>query len=98
MDGESGYVQYTRDLLARPPANVEYVTYAQAMASGELIDGPSIREGLALVTRPHHLLWQPSAPAFTLPAAAVHCYPTRSDGGGSPAILTLSTSIASPFA
>lgn len=24
-DGESGDAQYTRDLLARPPANVEYV-------------------------------------------------------------------------
>lgn len=51
-DGESGDVQYTRDLLANPPENVEYVTYAQALDRGELVEGPSIRQGASLISRP----------------------------------------------
>lgn len=42
-DPDNGDAQYTRDLLAAPPAGVEYVTYVDALRSGELEDGPSLR-------------------------------------------------------
>jgi glycosyltransferase involved in cell wall biosynthesis len=51
-DDESGDVQYCRDLLASPPVGVEYVTYPEALASGELRDMPSFRRG---APRPRHV-------------------------------------------
>jgi glycosyltransferase involved in cell wall biosynthesis len=44
-DPESGDAQYTRDLLAAPPEEVEYVPYQDALASGELEEGSSWRRG-----------------------------------------------------
>ncbi len=41
-DGESGDVQYVRDLLGDPPPGVTYVTYVEALESGELRDAPSL--------------------------------------------------------
>lgn len=45
FDGETGDVQYCRDLLAEPPPGVEYITYAAALATGEIRDMPSLRRG-----------------------------------------------------
>jgi glycosyltransferase involved in cell wall biosynthesis len=42
-DPDNGDAQYTRDLLARPPDGVQYVTYTEALASGEIAAGPSVR-------------------------------------------------------
>jgi glycosyltransferase involved in cell wall biosynthesis len=42
-DPDNGDAQYTRDLLARPPDGVEYVTYTQALATGEIAAGPSVK-------------------------------------------------------
>ncbi len=47
-DVESGDVQYCRDLLGDPPPGVEYVTYPEALASGELRDMPTVRKGAPL--------------------------------------------------
>ena len=38
-------MQYARDLMADPPAGVEYVTYPEAMASGEVVESPTLRRG-----------------------------------------------------
>ncbi|MHB1516821.1 MAG: glycosyltransferase family 4 protein [Acidimicrobiales bacterium] len=51
-DDESGDVQYCRDLLAEPPPGVEYVTYPEAMDSGEIRDMPTFRRGAALFRSP----------------------------------------------
>ena len=48
VDVESGDMQYCRDLLADPPPGVEYVTYPEALASGELRDMPTVRRGAPL--------------------------------------------------
>jgi glycosyltransferase involved in cell wall biosynthesis len=48
LDPDNGDAQFTRDLLDAPPEGVELVPYAEALASGELEHGPSIRSG-----RPH---------------------------------------------
>lgn len=42
-DPENGDAQYTRDLLANPPAGVTYVAYQDAIAAGELAEAPSWR-------------------------------------------------------
>lgn len=42
-DPDNGDAQFTRDLLANPPSNVELVPYTQALADGELEWGPSLR-------------------------------------------------------
>jgi glycosyltransferase involved in cell wall biosynthesis len=42
-DPDNGDAQYTRDLLARPPDGVEYVTYTEALRTGEVAAGPSVR-------------------------------------------------------
>jgi glycosyltransferase involved in cell wall biosynthesis len=42
-DPDNGDAQYTRDLLARPPGDVEYVTYTEALARGEIAAGPSVK-------------------------------------------------------
>ena len=47
-DVENGDVQYCRDLLDSPPNGVEYVTYPEALASGEIRDMPSLRKGTGL--------------------------------------------------
>ncbi len=56
-DVESGDVQYCRDLLASPPPGVEYVTYPEALASGEMRDMPSFRRGAPLPRGPGPLGW-----------------------------------------
>jgi glycosyltransferase involved in cell wall biosynthesis len=38
LDPPSGDVVYTQELLAHPPAGVDYETYAQALAAGRLIE------------------------------------------------------------
>jgi glycosyltransferase involved in cell wall biosynthesis len=43
-DPLNGDAQYTEDLLRRPPAEVQYVRYTDALASGEIEWGPSLRE------------------------------------------------------
>ena len=48
VDVESGDMQYCRDLLADPPPGVEYVTYPEALASGELRYMPTVRRGAPL--------------------------------------------------
>ena len=57
-DPYNGDVQYTFDLLSTPPADIEYVTYPEALARGELEYGPSARAAAT---------WR--APAQSLPAA-----------------------------
>jgi glycosyltransferase involved in cell wall biosynthesis len=42
-DPDNGDAQFTRDLMACPPPGVEYVPYTQALATGELAAGPSIK-------------------------------------------------------
>src|SRR3954471_10452685 len=44
-DPANGDAQYTDDLVADPPEGVTYVTYVDALASGELEWGPSLRSG-----------------------------------------------------
>jgi glycosyltransferase involved in cell wall biosynthesis len=59
--GESnGDMQYTEDLLAHPPAGVEYVSMVDALATGELVAEPSWRGGDA---RPRTLAEAASATA-----------------------------------
>jgi glycosyltransferase involved in cell wall biosynthesis len=50
-DPDNGDAQYTRDLLARPPDGIEYVTYTEALATGEIAAGPSVR---TIAGRPWH--------------------------------------------
>jgi glycosyltransferase involved in cell wall biosynthesis len=42
-DPDNGDAQYTRDLLADPPDGVEYVTYTEALRTGEIAAGPSVK-------------------------------------------------------
>jgi len=43
IDPDNGDAQFTRDLLADPPGGIDYVTYTDALALGEIAWGPSIR-------------------------------------------------------
>jgi glycosyltransferase involved in cell wall biosynthesis len=42
-DPDNGDAQFTRDLMACPPPDVEYVTYTQALAMGDIAVGPSVK-------------------------------------------------------
>lgn len=42
-DPDNGDAQFTRDLLASPPAGVEFVPYTEALASGAVAWGPSVQ-------------------------------------------------------
>lgn len=50
-DPDNGDAQFTRDLLASPPEGVEFVPYTDALLSGALAWGPSVR-GAARWRRP----------------------------------------------
>jgi glycosyltransferase involved in cell wall biosynthesis len=50
-DPDNGDAQYTRDLLATPPPEVEYVTYTEALKTGEIAAGPSVK---SIGSRPWH--------------------------------------------
>jgi glycosyltransferase involved in cell wall biosynthesis len=43
-DPRNGDAQYTEDLLRSPPEGVRYVSYTDALASGELEWGPSVKD------------------------------------------------------
>ena len=43
-DPDNGDAQFTRDLLAYPPDGVEFVTYIDALKSGDLRWGPSVQD------------------------------------------------------
>jgi glycosyltransferase involved in cell wall biosynthesis len=51
-DPDNGDAQFTRDLLACPPPQVEYVPYTQALATGEIVAGPSVK---TMASEPWHL-------------------------------------------
>lgn len=43
-DPDNGDAQFARDLVAYPPPGVEYVPYTQALATGEIAAGPSVKD------------------------------------------------------
>jgi glycosyltransferase involved in cell wall biosynthesis len=43
-DPDNGDAQFTRDLLAHPPGGVEFVSYVDALASGQIRWGPSLKQ------------------------------------------------------
>jgi glycosyltransferase involved in cell wall biosynthesis len=43
-DPDNGDAQFTRDLLANPPSEVEFVTYVDALAAGQIRWAPSLRQ------------------------------------------------------
>lgn len=45
IDPDNGDAQYTDDLVRYPPEGVQYVRYTEALASGEIEWGPSLRAG-----------------------------------------------------
>jgi glycosyltransferase involved in cell wall biosynthesis len=54
-DPRNGDSQYTDDLIEYPPDGIEYVTYTEALARGEIEWGPSLRSPLTLF-RPGRLI------------------------------------------
>jgi len=48
-DPDNGDAQYTRDLLACPPPGITYVPYTEALATGEIAAGPSVK---TIIDRP----------------------------------------------
>lgn len=44
IDPDNGDAQFTRDLLAAPPEDVEYITYTDALAAGMVTWGRSLRD------------------------------------------------------
>lgn len=43
QDPANGDAQFTRDLLSSPPDGVDFIPYTEALASGEIAWGPSVR-------------------------------------------------------
>lgn len=98
-DPDNGDAQFTRDLLADPPAHVEFVPYTEALARGELAWGPSLRRELhpAAAARaglhvlraagallPDPVRWLRVTGSFDV--VHVHCMPVRFLGARPPLV------------
>lgn len=104
LDAENGDTHYTLDLLAQPPAGVEYVPYSEALASGELAPGPSLRRGrgrFSSAAAGHAALTLARRASLLLPDPVrwfrvtgrfdlihVHCFPVRFLGPTPPVVIS----------
>jgi glycosyltransferase involved in cell wall biosynthesis len=103
-DPDNGDAQYTRDLIADPPRGVEYVRYIDALATGELEWGPSLRDrpwqGIASATaraalhvlRSRGILLPDPVRWLRVRGAFdlvhIHCFPVRFLGPHPPIVLS----------